>query len=210
MVNLQGSFKDVTAWFIDIRNYTVLSKLSNIKSTQVVINFIKEYRELVTDEFRNESNGLEEKICEIINIGDAILIVLNDDSTETLRKSVNCSRRVRDGMFKLLSVWEADESYTGVPLTYFQKINFGIGISQGMVYIEDDDYIGSPLNHAAKIGDTRKLSKNNTHIGIDKDIFEKLDDRLIDDKDCKCIGYPTGCQYIDLLKFKDRYGKIND
>lgn len=206
MENLNGSFQNVTAWFIDIRKYTALS---NLKSEQVVINFIKEYRNLVSKVFKDELNMLSSNILKIINIGDAVLIVLDNNSLETLKKSIKCSKIIREKMLTLLLTWQEDTRYTGVPLTYFKKINFGIGISQGIVYIENDDYIGSPLNHAAKIGDTRKLSKNNTHIGIDKEIFHQLDDREID-KDCKCIGYPKDCEYIDLLKFERKYGEIND
>jgi len=204
--NLNGSFKNVTAWFIDIRKYTALS---NFKNLQVVISFIKEYRELVENEFQNESNGLTDNICEVIYIGDAVLIILDDDSIDILKKSIKCSKKVRAKMLELLSTWIADDKYTGQPLTFFKKISFGIGISQGMVYVENDDYIGSTLNHASKIGDTRQLSKNNTHIGIDKDIFYKLDDREID-KDCECIGYPKDCEYVDLLRFERKYGTIND
>jgi len=126
-----------------------------------------------------------------------------------LKKSIKCSKKVRAKMLGLLSTWTANDKYTGQPLTFFKKISFGIGISQGKVYVEDSDYIGSPLNHASKIGDTRQLSKNNTHIGIDKDIFYKLDKREID-KDCKCIGYPKDCKYVDLLRFEKKYGTIND
>jgi class 3 adenylate cyclase len=204
--NLQGSFKNVTAWFIDIRKYTALS---NTKDLQVVINFIKEYRELVVSEFKNESNGLTDNICEVIYIGDAVLIILDDDSIDILKKSIKCSKKVRDKMLELLSTWIVDDRYTGQPLTFLKKISFGIGISQGMVYVENDDYIGSTLNDASKIGDTRQLSKNNTHIGIDKDVFYKLDNREID-KDCECIGYPKDCKYVDLLRFERKYGIIND
>ena len=204
--NLEGEFKDVTVFFIDIRNYTALS---NLKSTQVVINFIKEYRKLVQDVFKNESNGLKDNLCDIIYIGDAVLVIFNNDSTDILKRTIKCSKTIRDKMIKLLCEWSSDDSYTGERLTYFRKINFGIGISQGKIYSEEKDYIGSPLNHASKIGDTRQLSKNNTHIGIDKDIFHKLDNREID-KDCECVGYPKDCEYIDLLRFEKKYGTIND
>jgi len=203
---LEGSFENITAWFIDIRKYTALS---NLKSSQVVINFIKEYRELVESEFRKDTNDLKDKIYDIIYIGDAVLIILRGDNSDVLKKTVVCSRIIRDKMIKLLSKWALDDSYTGVPLEYFKKINFGIGISQGVVYIEEKDYIGSPLNHAAKIGDTRKLSKNNTHIGIDKDIFYKLSNNEID-KDEKYIGKPKDCEYIDLLLFEKTHGVIDD
>ena len=206
MRTLKGEFENITAWFIDIRNYTALS---NLKSSQVVINFIKDYRELVENEFKNDENGLKNEILETIYIGDAVLIVLKGDGDDPLKKSIACSRKIRERMLKLLKKWSSDKTYTGVPLEYFKNINFGIGISQGLVYIENGDCIGSPLNHAAKIGDTRKLSRNNTHIGIDKDIFNKLTKIKID-KSSKYIGKPKDCEYIDLLLFEKEHGKIYD
>ena len=203
---LQGEFKDVTVFFIDIRKYTALS---DIKDSKVVINFIKEYRTLVQDVFKNELNELKDNLCDVIYIGDAVLVIFNNDSTDILKRTIKGSKIIRDKMIELLCVWSSDDSYTGERLTYFRKINFGIGISQGKIYAEDNDYIGSPLNHASKIGDTRQLSKNNTHIGINKDIFHKLDNREID-KDCECIGHPKDCKYIDLLRFEKKYGTIND
>ncbi|HIP12843.1 MAG TPA: hypothetical protein EYG73_09020 [Arcobacter sp.] len=206
LTDLEGSFKNITAFFIDIRNYT---KLSNVKSPEVVINFIKEYRNLVNAEFKSDSGSLKDNICEIIYIGDAVLIILNSDNTETLKKTINCAKKVRDKMFKLLSIWQSDDSYTGVPLSFFKNISFGIGISQGKVYVESSDYIGSPLNHAAKIGDMRELSNRKTHIGIDKEVFSKLHSENLT-KNSKCVGQTKDNEYVDLLIFENEYREIDD
>ena len=100
MKNLEGSFKNITAFFIDIRKYT---KLSDVKSPKVVINFIKEFRELVNDEFKSDSSDLKDSICEIIYIGDAVLVIIDNDNTDTLKETIQCAKNIRDKMFKLLN-----------------------------------------------------------------------------------------------------------
>ena len=60
----------ITVFYIDIRNYTKLSKL---KDPKIVVDFILEYRKSIDGEFEKIKN--EVKYLHKINIGDAVLII---------------------------------------------------------------------------------------------------------------------------------------
>ena len=75
----------------------------------------------------------------------------------------------------------------------------------------NNDYIGFPINHAAKIGDMRTLHKVG-HIGIDKSIFEELNIELnifLDKKlQEKFIGHTKVGEYVFYSPYEKEYGEF--
>lgn len=210
-MNREYNYKGVTAFYIDIRKYTELALL---KEPEIVIDFIHDYRKIVDKEFKSITKNTF-KIIDTLYIGDAILIIIDTtdgDEIDILRTTVKTSLKIRKEMLKLLDIWGDKNDRAGRKLTFFKKeVNFGIGISQGKIYINKNDYIGTPLNHAAKIGDINKLSQNG-HIGIDKEVFDKISVlnqfsfSQLEDK--KIIGstHTKKIKYVAYMPFEKEFG----
>lgn len=201
--------KYVTVFYIDIRNYTKLSKL---KEPKIVVDFILSYRNSIDREFEKINN--EVTCLHKINIGDAMLIIFETDKKDrqkNLKTVVDFSKDVKNALSILLKKWENKNDDNGYRMNYFEKVNFGIGISQGDILATDTDYIGFPINHAAKIGDMRTLHKVG-HIGIDKSIFEELNigHNVFLDKKLrkKFIGHTRVGEYVFYSIYEKTYGEF--
>lgn len=214
-MNNEYSHKYVTVFYIDIRKYT---ELSYRKESGIVVDFIKDYRQVVTNglDSINKNNKVEIlKIIDKVYIGDAVLIIVEtydnyESKIKDIRNIVEMSLIIREKMLNLLSTWKNKKSSSGERYSFFEKVNFGIGIAQGYILIKDNDYIGFALNHAAKIGDMHQLSKNG-HIGIEEEIFHDLEigrelfSNQLDLK--KFIGHTKVGTYINYHTFEKVYGR---
>ena len=204
----------ITAFYIDIRNYTELSKL---KEPQIVVDFIIEYRETIKKELKLIESSIKNitlEVLDIINIGDAVLIIIKtqeNNRLEDLKTIVEFSKRVRENLLNLLRTWQQKKDRQGKILDYFKEVNFGIGISQGKILMKNKDYIGFAINHAAKIGDMHTLSQKG-HIGIAKTVFNDLGIDVIipeNKKDREKVSGSTKVgRYIAYSPYIAQYGEL--
>lgn len=202
--------KFVTVFYIDIRNYT---KLSEIKELSIVGEFIMKYRQYIksSSQYFLKNN----KLLSNINVGDAVLYIIesSENKEKDLVDVIEFSQNVRTNLLKLLSEWKSRKDNNGNTMNYFENVNFGIGISQGIVLVKDEDFIGFAINQAAKIGDMRNLHKRG-HIGIDIKLFsnDNIVSKIRSDKTLKdkLIGHPKVGEFIYYEPYKKQFGVIYD
>lgn len=161
--------KEVVVLYIDLRKYTDMVDSKNLIN---VIEIVDGYQKLVTEKIKSEFT--ETDIITIEYMGDGIIVILANpyyDKTipKSLIKCINLAIELKRSIKSYLKNMKMQYSM-------MEKVDFGIGISQGEMYIklgtEKNSYIGAALNHAVKIGDVQDQTKHN--IGIEQHVFEQL------------------------------------
>ena len=161
--------KEIVVLYIDLRKYT---DMVDTKLLNNVVEIISEYQSLVTQKIKE--TFIKDDIIEINYMGDGIIVFIaqpNQNYSQEIQL-IRCLFLAKDLKHSLKSfLHQKKKKFLNV-----DKIDFGIGISQGDIYMDFSKgknlYIGAALNHAVKIGDAQRTEKKN--IGVEKHVFEKL------------------------------------
>lgn len=162
---LQIEVKDVSVFFIDIRDFTCISeKLGTLR----VSRFLKEFYELCSEEiFIHE--GIVDKY-----LGDSVMAIFGAplDLRDHANAAVNCSQSLLEKFKSFKKNWEAELEGA--------KVEVGIAIASGEVMTgpigskDKFDYtaIGNVVNLASRIEGLNK--RYNTQMAISKETFKRI------------------------------------